>query len=44
MYPKKSFRSRILEMLLQKKNHFARVPGFVKSVTEKIPREKSVKL
>ena len=34
MYPKKSFRGRILEMLLQKKT-FCKGP-FVKSVTEKI--------
>ena len=46
MYPKKSFRSRILEMLLQKislKKTFFKGP-FVKSVTDKNKKRKSVKL
>ena len=46
MYPKKSFRGRILEMLLQKislKKTFFKGP-FVKSVTDKNKKRKSVKL
>ena len=41
MYPKKNFRGKILEMLLQKT--FCKGP-FVKSVTDKNKKRKSVKL